>query len=169
MDTVLYLPDVSSSPPPPKLKPQRAEMVEHKTYADAGLEGQVELRPTSEFGSDSRVGERLETAAGVFLWLGLIAGGLCLLGAFASFESADAHPGTMVIIGVGAIVQGIVAWLLFRAGGEIIRLLQQNAETKFTGKIIQRSVSRTYKCSLCNAATKPSEAQCPRCGAEFKP
>jgi DNA-directed RNA polymerase subunit RPC12/RpoP len=172
-DTLLIVPEVPlPSPPEPeeppaKPEPKKAEIVEQASYEDAGVEGRLELGQTAECGSDSRVGERLEIAADLFLWVGLIGGGVALVAALGTSMDEGGHPGTWVIVGVAAIVQGVVAWLLFRAGAEVIRLLKQINRSRFTGKITQRSVQRSHKCSLCGATVAPAQAKCFRCGAEF--
>jgi DNA-directed RNA polymerase subunit RPC12/RpoP len=169
-ETLLFIPEVAlpRSPEPqetpPKPEPKKAEIIEQTSYEDTGVEGRLELAQTGDFGGDSKIGEHLATAGDLILFLSLIGAGLAL---FVAAVKHDEHSGILALGGVVAIVLGVVVWLLFGAGAEVIRLLKHVNQSKFTGQITQRSAHRSYKCSLCGATAKPAQLKCFRCGAEF--
>jgi DNA-directed RNA polymerase subunit RPC12/RpoP len=161
----------------PKPEPKRAEIVEQTTYKDTDIAGRLEFKQI-EPNRSRNVEEQLEAAGQVFLVVGLIVGTIALAvvllsainqGSETSINSKAPDIGLWLIVGAAAVVQGFVIRLLFVAGAEIIRLLKDSNRLRFTGKITQLSVHRSYKCSRCNATAKPTQVRCSRCGAEFFP
>jgi len=78
-------------------------------------------------------------------------------------------------LGIGVLAQGIIAWILFRAGGEIIRLLKKLNGIPFGGTISEAKSPSTsfrardsYACTNCNSKVSSDAKFCPNCGVEFE-
>lgn len=78
-------------------------------------------------------------------------------------------------LGIGVLAQGIIAWILFRAGGEIIRLLKKLNGIPYGGAISEaKSPSMSareeddYVCTNCNSKISKDAKFCPNCGVEFE-
>lgn len=154
-DTMLFVPQTPVSEPPvaqpsPKPEPKKAKLVKETTYS-----GGVE--------------ERLDMAGSIFLAVGLIGGFIVLAVALNSLnDEKGGQAGIWFVVGVVAIAQGFVMWVLFRAGAEIIRLLKKSNGLKFTGEITQPVAHHIYRCSLCGMFFEsPNKKQC-SCGAVFE-
>jgi DNA-directed RNA polymerase subunit RPC12/RpoP len=162
METVLFIPQVA-------VERTTADIVERTTYEDADVQGRLELTQVTQGANPYEVVEHLENAGTAFLALGIVGGVIAFavaVGLFSGEKPADA--GVSLVVGVVALVTGFVLRILFMAGAQIIRLLEESNRSKFTGKITQLSVRRSYNCSRCNAAALPGQARCLSCGAEFK-
>ncbi len=175
----VHIPQIRVGPPPeseetpPKPEPKKADIIKHTAYKDTGVEGELVLTQVTQSGLSNEIAEQLENTGNTIFGLGIAGGFIALFVAIVqvimSMDTKTGDPGTWFVVGVVAMVQGFVFRLFCRAGAEIIWLLQDSNESKLTGKIIQRSVHHSYKCSLCNAAAQPAQVRCSRCGAEFKP
>jgi hypothetical protein len=161
-------PTLTEAPAPPPI-PKTARIIEKPDYQNTGVEGRVELKQAFETGNRSAIEERLKLAAALFLWLGISGGAVAVFTGFAAVYDTVEHAATVIAVGLAVSVQGFVAWLLFCAGAEILKLLRQNNESRFTGKILQVSLRSDYRCSLCSAPVRLGQAKCNRCGAELKP
>jgi len=158
LDTVLFVPHdpiVTAPPPPeptpkpvPKPEPKRAEMVEQTTYKDVGVEGRLELTRVGEFRPPTNVENQLELVGDISRAIGIIGGAIILFVALGEAVGTQSANLWLWCAGIVAILNGLLWWVLFRAGAETIRLLKDSNRSKFTGKISQLSVHRSYKCSL---------------------
>ncbi len=68
---------------------------------------------------------KLDGVGGLYLFVSVLALIACIV-----LSQTDAYQKTglsilLIAIGIGALAQGIIAWILFQAGGEIIRLLKK--------------------------------------------
>ena len=72
-------------------------------------------------------------------------------------------------LGIGVIAQGIIFWILFKAGAEIIRLLKKLNGLPYGGAISETYASVTaYTCTECGAPTAPNAKYCTNCGVSFE-
>jgi DNA-directed RNA polymerase subunit RPC12/RpoP len=162
IETVLFIPQVA-------VERTTADIVERTTWEEADVQGRLELTREESDGSDD-VTRGLEDAGTAFLFFGILGGVIVLIVAASNLsEGKGTDAAVLFVFGITALVTGFVLRLLFRAGAQIIRLLQEaNRSNRFTGKITQLSVRRSYVCSRCNAAALPDQTRCVSCGAEFK-
>ena len=71
-------------------------------------------------------------------------------------------------LGVGALLQGIVFWILFEAGAEVIRLLKKIAGLPYAGRISQTDGdSESFSCSDCGAPVSVIDKFCTQCGSKL--
>lgn len=72
-------------------------------------------------------------------------------------------------LGIGVIAQGIIFWILFKAGAEIIRLLKKLNNLPFGGQISQvtNEEDLEYSCSICGSAVEQNSKYCTECGAKL--
>jgi len=142
LDTLLFIPQVAPGS-------KRAKIVEH-TSNTGGVEGQLE-----------QVGSFL-------LALGAAVAFVALLVALFLLNQEGGATLTWFIIAAVAVVQGVVLYVLFKAGAEIIRLLKKSVGLKFSGQISQPTPSvATYTCSACGQPVDPNSKRCLGCGAQF--
>ena len=74
-----------------------------------------------------------------------------------------------VALGLGAIAQGIIFWILFKAGAEIIRLLKKLNGLPYGGEIsVTIGEGAEYNCTDCGAPVAPDSKFCTQCGANFE-
>ncbi len=73
-----------------------------------------------------------------------------------------------IVLGIGVLAQGIIFWILFKAGSEIIRLLKKLNGLPYGG-IISKTVGGgvEYSCTKCGASVSPNSNFCTQCGANF--
>lgn len=71
--------------------------------------------------------------------------------------------------GIGAIAQGIIFWILFKAGAEVIRLLKKLNGLPYGGIISETIGDGTeYTCTDCGAPVAPDSKFCTQCGVNFE-
>ena len=71
-------------------------------------------------------------------------------------------------LGVAALLQGIVFWILFEAGAEVIRLLKKIAGLPYAGRISQTDGdSESFSCSDCGAPVSVIDKFCTQCGSKL--
>ena len=74
--------------------------------------------------------------------------------------------GGAVAIGL-ILLNTAIAYYLFRALADIVRLLKKSAGIPFSGRIAAGPITSLYKCSDCNAILR-SGLKCDSCGAEIE-
>ncbi len=71
-------------------------------------------------------------------------------------------------LGVGALLQGIVFWILFEAGAEVIRLLKKIAGLPYAGRISETDGdAEAFSCSDCGAPVSVIDNYCTQCGVKL--
>ena len=76
-----------------------------------------------------------------------------------------------MIIGIGALVQGIIFWILFKAGAEVIRLLKKLNGIPYGGiisEINEVENDSEYACTNCGSTVNKDSKFCPGCGVSFE-
>jgi hypothetical protein len=107
----------------------------------------------------------LETIGVIFAAIGAI-GGVFL---FVAAANAPAVLGSSLVgFGLAAILNGIAAYVVFRAGAEIIRLLKKLCNLPFDGTISAPREEKHLRCSQCDTIAFFSEASCRTCQATFE-
>jgi len=72
-------------------------------------------------------------------------------------------------LGIGVIAQGIIFWILFEAGAEVIRLLKKLNGLPYGGKISETYGNGTeYTCTECGTPVAPNAKFCTNCGVNFE-
>ena len=72
-------------------------------------------------------------------------------------------------LGIGVIAQGIVFWILFKAGAEVIRLLKKLNGLPYGAVISETAGSGVeYTCTECGAPVAPMANYCTHCGVNFE-
>lgn len=111
---------------------------------------------------------KLDSVAGFYIFVSVIALVACIV---LSQSDAYARSGLsvfLIIIGILALLQGIIAWILFRAGGEVIRLLKKLNGLPYAGFISETEGSEEgFECSECHSPVSADAKVCPKCGAEL--
>ncbi|HQF42560.1 MAG TPA: zinc-ribbon domain-containing protein [Ignavibacteriaceae bacterium] len=75
----------------------------------------------------------------------------------------------LIGLGIGVIAQGIVFWILFKAGAEVIRLLKKLNGLQYDGVISGTEGSGTeYTCTECGTPVAPDAKFCTNCGVSFE-
>ena len=92
---------------------------------------------------------------------------IVFLGLLLSAVSGLLFPyGGAVVIGL-TLLNTAIAYYLFRALAEIIRLLKHSAGIPFSGRIAEGPITTMYKCSDYSAILR-SGLKCDSCGAEIE-
>lgn len=74
-----------------------------------------------------------------------------------------------IALGLGAIAQGIIFWILFKAGAEVIRLLKKLNGLPYGGEISEtEGDGAEYNCTDCGAPVSQDSKFCTQCGANFE-
>jgi hypothetical protein len=74
-----------------------------------------------------------------------------------------------IALGIGAIAQGIIFWILFKAGAEVIRLLKKLNGLPYGGEISETIGDwAEYTCTDCGSPVSPDSKFCTQCGANFE-
>lgn len=72
-------------------------------------------------------------------------------------------------LAIGVIAQGIIFWILFKAGAEVIRLLKKLNGLPYGGVISETYGSGTqYTCTECGTPVAPNAKFCTNCGVSFE-
>lgn len=111
---------------------------------------------------------RLETIGIFYLVISVVAG--VVLIAFTASQSGNMSSYSYFLSGIaiGIALQGIIFWVLLKAGAEIIRLLKKQNGLPYEGEI-----STVYEeapqvtCNACGTSVSPDAKYCSSCGAEF--
>jgi hypothetical protein len=83
-------------------------------------------------------------------------------------DAAEGVKPLFIVAGVVCLIQGIILWILFRAGGEVIRLLKKLNGLPFGGTISGVSEERKiYNCTECGEPTILEAKYCTNCGVSF--
>jgi hypothetical protein len=73
-----------------------------------------------------------------------------------------------VVLGIAGIAEGIIFWILFKAGAEIIRLLKKLNGLHYGGSISETiDYGTENKCTECGALVAPEAKFCTQCGVSF--
>ena len=73
-----------------------------------------------------------------------------------------------IVLGIGALAQGIIFWVLFRAGSEVIRLLKKLNHLPFGGSISEAEGGGSeYTCTDCGEPASEEAQFCTKCGSKF--
>ncbi len=118
-------------------------------------------------------GEPLEKRLDLF---GDITGIACIVVASAFFfwlQTQTAVPGIAAIYSVAIVAYGACSWVLFHAGGEVIRLLKRLNNLPYQGKISELTVEHAEEgevllCSACGSELAQDSGSCPKCGAKLE-
>ena len=77
-------------------------------------------------------------------------------------------------LGLGALAQGVIAWIMFQAGAESIRILKKLNGLPYAGSISEaKAVSEVsapgegFECTICHTDVPADAKVCPKCGAKF--
>jgi DNA-directed RNA polymerase subunit RPC12/RpoP len=150
VDTVLFVPVV-----------KKAKVVAHQTQTAVSYEG----------GMEHSIGD----VGGVSLALGIFGGVGSVLGALVLFDDNQHAWGIACLIAAAVcVLQGVAINILFKAGGDVIRLLKKLNGLKYGGEISKAterlSFATSYACSDCGAPINTaSQGKCGKCGAGFGP
>jgi hypothetical protein len=72
-------------------------------------------------------------------------------------------------LGIGVVAQGIIFWILFQAGAEVIRLLKKLNSLPYGGTISKTYGSGTeYTCIECRTPVAQNAKYCTNCGVSFE-
>ena len=111
---------------------------------------------------------KLDGAGSFYLFLSIIALAVCI---YLSQDDAVKKIGLSSLwigLGIGALAQGIVFWILFQAGAEVIRLLKKLNGLPYGGTISETAGEGSeYKCTDCGAPVTPDSKFCTQCGTKF--
>ena len=113
----------------------------------------VEIRKQGSGGSEAMLDGAAITVVFLGLLLAVVSGVLVPLGGAAA-------------IGLVLLITTI-AYYLFRALADVIRLLKHSAGIPYSGRIAAGPLTSLYKCSDCNAILR-SGLKCDSCGAEIE-
>jgi hypothetical protein len=112
---------------------------------------------------------KLDSVAGILLLLSII-----FLVAYIIFSLSHKYQDTglsMILFGFGVVglFQGIIAWVIFKAGADVIRLLKKLNGLPFAGVISATKPQNVtgYECTECHAPVAPDATACPKCGTKF--
>jgi len=113
----------------------------------------IETRKRSSGGSEAM----LESAAINVAALGFFLTGLLC----AAFQFGGLIPAGIVLM------MSVIAYYLFRALSDIVRLLKHSVGMPYSGQIAYGPETSVYKCGDCNAILR-SGLKCDSCGAEIE-
>jgi predicted RNA-binding Zn-ribbon protein involved in translation (DUF1610 family) len=75
----------------------------------------------------------------------------------------------MIVIGVVTLIQGIILWILFLAGADIIRLLKRLNGLPYGGTISGlREDVISFRCPECGELTNFESKYCTQCGTNLQ-
>jgi hypothetical protein len=75
---------------------------------------------------------------------------------------------SLLAVGIGILIAGLIFFVIFGALSEIIRLLKAANGLPYTGTISGSGTGTIYVCSDCGSLNYPDIAKCRKCGAEFE-
>jgi len=111
---------------------------------------------------------KLDGVASFYVFISVIALIVCIV-----VSQSDTYQKTglsvfLIAVGIGALAQGIIAWILFQAGAEVIRLLKKLNGLPYAGTISEtKGVEEGFECPECHASVAADAKVCPKCGGKF--
>jgi hypothetical protein len=114
------------------------------------------------------VESKLDGVATFYLVLSVIALFACI---FISQDDAVKKMGLSTFwigLGIGALAQGVVFWILFQAGAEVIRLLKKIGGLPYAGRISEtKGEGESFVCTDCGAPVSILDKYCTQCGSKL--
>ena len=114
------------------------------------------------------VESKLEGVATLYLVLSIIGLLACVVISQGDAVKSGGLSSFWIGLGVAALLQGIVFWILFEAGAEVIRLLKKIAGLPYAGRISETDGGgESFSCSDCGAPVSVIDKFCTQCGSKL--
>jgi hypothetical protein len=111
---------------------------------------------------------KLDGVAVFYLVLSILALIVCLVMSQDEVIKKIGFSSFLIAIGIGATVQGIVFWILFRADAEVVRLLKKLNGLPYAGSISETvGETASYVCTDCGAQVSVIDKVCTQCGSKL--
>lgn len=111
---------------------------------------------------------KLDGVAIFYIFISIIALIACIVVSQSDASQKTGFSVLWIAIGIGALAQGVIAWILFQAGAEAIRLLKKLNGLPYAGVISETKGSEEYfECTDCHTRVSSDANVCPKCGAKF--
>ena len=127
-------------------------------------EDEIQVKKERTGGIESK----LDGAATFYLVLSILALIVCLVMSQDEVTKKIGFSSFWIGIGIGATAQGILFWILFRAGAEVVRLLKKLNGLPYAGSISKtEGETPSYVCTDCGAQVSLIDKLCTQCGSKL--
>lgn len=121
----------------------------------------------------SRIESKLDSLAGVWLLLSIVIFVYCIIYSQTETIQSAGEPVSIIIAGFLILLIGVMYWIIFQAGAEVIRLLKKLNRIPYSGTISGIQIDSEeneidYECTDCHAKVSRDSDFCPKCGAKFE-